>query len=107
MKIKAKHQKNIMKSSAGEENKSELCKNPDASECSELKRKFAIKHINSLFCASYLTPIVIALALTAYFHHAGEHRSREIQISFERFVANELLKHTEYNNNKNNERLNG
>lgn len=96
-----------MKSSSGEVDKSELCKNSDTSECSELQQKFAIKHINSLFCASYLTPIVIALALTTCFHYAGEHRNREIQINFEKFVENELLKHKEYNNNKNNERLNG
>lgn len=96
-----------MKSSAEKEDKSELCKNSDASECSEPHQKFAIKHINSLFCASYLITIVIALALTAYIQYAGEHRSREIQFSFEKFVENELLKHKEYNNNKMSERLNG
>lgn len=96
-----------MKSSTENGDKSNLCKISDASECSEPHQKFAIKHINSLFCASYLITIVIALALTTYIHYVGEHKSQEIQFYFEKLVESELLKHKEYNNMKNNERLYG
>lgn len=82
-----------MKSSAENEDKSELLKKCAASE---LHQKFAIKHINSLICASYLTTFVIALALTSYIHYAGVHQSREIQISIEKFMESELLKHKQH-----------
>lgn len=84
--------------SAEQEEKSKLCK--QASECNE---KFAIKNINLLICGSYLITIVIALALTAYV----EYRSQKIQINFEKYLENELLKHKEYNNRINVERLHG
>lgn len=92
-----------MKSSAEKEDKSKLCKSSDACE---LHQKFAIKHINSLFCASYLITIVIALTLTTYIHYVGESKSQKIQFTFEKFLENELLKYKEYNN-KENQRLHG
>lgn len=102
--MKLKREKVIMKSSAEKEDKSELCK----SESSGHQQKFAIKHINSLICVSYFLTIVIALLLASYIHHVGE-KSREYQISLEKFVESELLKQKEYNNNfiKKNERFPG
>lgn len=83
-----------MKSARASYEKSSLCGKDEEQQPS----KFAIKHINSLFCASYLITIVIALNLTAYIHYVSENRSREIQINVEKFVESELLKHKEYNN---------
>lgn len=102
--MKLKREKVIMKSSAEKEDKSELCK----SESSGQQQKFAIKHINSLICVSYFLTIVIALLLASYIHHVGE-KSRENQISLEKFLGSELLKFKEYNNNfiKKNERFSG
>lgn len=86
-----------MKSSAAKEDKSVLLNKRTTSE--ELRcEKFAIKHINTLILASYLTTVVIALALTSYIHYVGEHQNREIRINIENFVESELLKFKEYSN---------
>lgn len=90
--------KNIMKPSTEKEEKSKLCEG--VSECNE---KFAVKNINLLICGSYWMTVVIALALTAYI----ELQSQKIQNNFEKFLENELLKHKEYNNRNNVERLYG
>lgn len=90
------YQNFIMKSPTSREDKTSLCERYEGSE--REPSKFAIRHINSLFCASYLITIVIALALTAYINYVSENRSREIQINVKKFVESELLKHKEYNN---------
>lgn len=92
--------KNKMKSSAEKEEKSKLCREVS-------NEKFAIKYINLLVCGSYLITFVIALALTTYIHYVGEKQSQKMQINFEKFLEKELLKHKEYNNKNNIERLQG
>lgn len=87
--------KNIMKSLAEKEEKPKLC-----------NEKFAIKNINLLICGSYFITIVMGLTLTAYIHYI-EHQSQKIQIKFQNYLENELLKLKEYNNNGNNAERHG
>jgi hypothetical protein len=95
-----------MKSSVENEEKLKLCKKDLSSECTELHHKFAVKHINSLICASYLITIVIALGLATYIHYVDVRQTRANQINLERLVESELSKLKDYNS-LNNERLHG
>lgn len=94
-----------MKSTA---EKSELCKNEPANACCEPHDKFALKHINSLICASYLITIVIALALLAQVRFVDERQQRDSRINLERLaeVETELFKLKDYSS-ENNEQLQG
>lgn len=88
-----------MKSSTAKEDKSVLLNRRTPSEGKDLQcERFAIKHINTLIAASYLTTVVIALALATYIHYVGEHQHREIRINIENFVESELLKFKEFSN---------
>lgn len=88
-----------MKSAAAKEDKSVLLNRHTTGGGKDPQyEKFAIKHINTLISASYLTTVVIALSLATYIHYVGEHQNREIRVNIENFVESELLKFKEYSN---------
>jgi hypothetical protein len=97
-----------MKSTAEKVEKSELCKNDSASACCEPHDKFAIKHITSLVCASYLVTIVIALALLAQVRYVERQQQHDSRINLERLVEveTELFRLKDYSS-ENNEQLRG
>lgn len=89
-----------MKSTTEKDDKLKLCESSMGNantSCSETHKKFAIKHINVLFGATYFAVIVIAFLLIVYIHYVGEHKSEEIQFNFEKFLEHHLIKNKEYN----------
>lgn len=70
------------------ENKVKLCE-----EESELNQKFAVKHINLLFCGAYLFTTVITLVLITHICQNPRH-------DIEKFLETELAKHEQIKQDK-------